>query len=95
MNKHCRRPEADRQIPATTADKDAEIARLRAQVAGLQQEKLILRKAAAWIAFYNYPHPANRGITRCPRPGGKLISSVTLGGIRRQIKARQVSSRTT
>ena len=40
-----------------------------AQVAGLQLEKLILRKAAAWIAFYNYPHPANRGITLCPRPG--------------------------
>ncbi|WP_157296473.1 hypothetical protein [Paractinoplanes globisporus] len=36
--------------PATPADKDAEIARLRAQVAELQQEKLVLRKAAAYFA---------------------------------------------
>ena len=50
MNKHRRRPEADAQIPATPADKDAEIARLRAQVAELQQEKLVLRKAAAYFA---------------------------------------------
>ncbi len=45
VNKRRRRPEVDGQVPATPADKDAEIARLRAQVAELQQESLILRKA--------------------------------------------------
>jgi transposase len=35
---------------ATVADKDAEIKRLRAQVAELQVEKEILRKAAAYFA---------------------------------------------
>jgi transposase len=34
----------------TVADKDAELARLRAQVAELQVEKEILRKAAAYFA---------------------------------------------
>jgi transposase len=37
-------------VPPSPADKDAEIARLRAQVADLQQEKQILRKAAAYFA---------------------------------------------
>lgn len=32
------------------ADKDAEIARLRREVAQLRQEKVILRKAAAYFA---------------------------------------------
>jgi len=50
VNKRRRQPEADSPVPASPADKDAEIARLRAQVAELQQEKLILRKAAAYFA---------------------------------------------
>ena len=50
VNERRRRPEADGQVQASPADKDAEIARLRAQVAELQQEKLILRKAAAYFA---------------------------------------------
>lgn len=50
VNKRRRQPGSDGQVPASPADKDAEIARLRAQVAELQQEKLILRKAAAYFA---------------------------------------------
>jgi transposase len=43
-------PAADAGVPASPTDKDAEIARLRAQVAELQPEKQILRKAAAYCA---------------------------------------------
>ena len=50
VNKRRRQPDADGSVPATPADKDAEIARLRAQVAELQQEKQILRRAAAYFA---------------------------------------------
>ncbi|WP_040432469.1 transposase [Paractinoplanes globisporus] len=50
VNKRRRRAEVDGQVQASPADKDAEIARLRAQVAELQQEKLVLRKAAAYFA---------------------------------------------
>jgi len=52
VNRRRRQPEpdADGRVPASPADKDAEIARLRAQVAELQQEKAILRKAAAYFA---------------------------------------------
>lgn len=48
VNKHREQPDA--AVPASPADKDTEIARLRAQVAELQQEKQILRKAAAYFA---------------------------------------------
>ena len=50
VNKRRRRADADAEVGASPADKDAEIARLRAQVAALQQEKQILRKAAAYFA---------------------------------------------
>lgn len=50
VNKRRREPDGDGLVPPSPADKDAEIARLRAQVAELQQEKQILRKAAAYFA---------------------------------------------
>jgi transposase len=44
------RPRAAAGVGLSVADKDAEIARLRAEVADLRQEKEILRKAAAYFA---------------------------------------------
>jgi transposase len=45
-----RKPPVDAGAALNMAGKDAEIARLRAQVAELQAEKEILRKAAAFFA---------------------------------------------
>jgi len=51
VNKRRRQPQgAQSPVGPSPADKDAEIARLRVQVAELQQEKQILRKAAAYFA---------------------------------------------
>ena len=61
VNKRRSRPDADAAVPASPADKDAEIARLRAQVAELQQEKQILRKAAAYFARAE-PRSARHGV---------------------------------